>query len=102
MNRRGIMAGTLLAILAGTALADDDCRVPMARWQPREAVRAMAEARGWQLKRIKIHDGCYEILARNAAGRTIEAHVDPETLNVVSLEDEPDHEDPKSEGEAPD
>ncbi|MFN7598860.1 MAG: PepSY domain-containing protein, partial [Cereibacter sp.] len=28
----------LAALPAGAALADDDCLVPMAEWQPREAV----------------------------------------------------------------
>lgn len=102
MTWRKLMAATVLAALTGTALAGDDCAVPMARWQTRNAVRAMAEARGWNLKRIKIHDGCYEVYARDTSGKTIEAHVDPATLAVVSIEDETDHDDQPAEGETPD
>ena len=32
---------------AGVALADDDCSVPMAQWQPRTTVETMAQAQGW-------------------------------------------------------
>ena len=46
---------------AGAAMADDDCFVPMADWQPREAVTKLAEEKGWAVRRIKIDDGCYEI-----------------------------------------
>ncbi|MGJ8561760.1 MAG: PepSY domain-containing protein [Litorimonas sp.] len=91
-----LMATTLLIGLgaAGVALADDDdCRVPMADWQPREAVQAMAEAQGWTVRRIKTDDGCYEIKGRDATGREIEVKVDPATLAVVDLEYEDDDDD---------
>ena len=65
---------------AGVALADEDCSVPMAQWQPRTTVETMAQAQGWTVRRIKIDDGCYELEGRDAEGREIEATVDPATL----------------------
>ncbi len=87
---------------AGVALADDDlCRVPMADWQPREAVQKMAEAQGWTVRRIKTDDGCYEIKGRDANGRTIEVKINPATLAVVDYEsDDDDDEDDDDDGEA--
>lgn len=73
MTSRTVLTATLIALAAGPALAEDDCNIPMANWQPREAVRAMAEERGWQVTRIKIDDGCYEIHAVDAEGRAFEA-----------------------------
>jgi hypothetical protein len=85
---------TFFAVLsAGAALADDDCFVPMADWQPREAVMRLAEENGWQLTRIKIDDGCYEIIGRNAEGRRIEVTVHPSTLEIIELEYEDDDDD---------
>jgi hypothetical protein len=85
---------TMLAFLtmlpAGAALADDDCFVPMADWQPREAVVRLAAASGWTVRRIKIDDGCYEIDGHNAEGRRIEVKVHPGTLEVIELEFEDD------------
>jgi len=84
----------VLAILAtlalsGTALAhDDDCTVPMAQWQPRDAVQRMAEAQGWTVARNKIDDGCYEIDGRDAEVRENEVKVDPGTLAIVEMEHE--------------
>lgn len=84
-----VFLGTIL--LAGSASADDDCFVPMTDWQPREAVTQLADQRGWTIRRIKIHDGCYEIIGQDAEGRAIEATVHPATLDVLELEYEGDH-----------
>ena len=81
---------TILAFLAvlpaGAAMADDDCFVPMADWQPREAVAQFAKTQGWQVRRIKIDDGCYEVDGRDAQGRAIEVKLHPGTLQVVEME----------------
>jgi hypothetical protein len=79
---------TLLASVAATSVAwaDEDCSVPMAQWQPREAVQRMAEAQGWTVRRIKIDDGCYEIDGRDADGRVGEMTVDPETLTILEIQ----------------
>ncbi|MFA7412862.1 MAG: PepSY domain-containing protein [Rhizobium sp.] len=71
---------------SGAALAEDDCNVPMADWQPRNVVQKMAEYRGWVVQRIKTDDGCYEIRARDAEGRDIEVKVNPATLEIVDME----------------
>jgi len=78
---------SFLAVLpAGMAIAEDDCFVPMANWQPREAVARLAQENNWTVRRIKIDDGCYEIDGTDAQGRSIEATVHPETLQVIELE----------------
>lgn len=82
----------LATATAAMARGRDDCAVPMADWQPREAVRAMAAAQGWVVRRIKIDDGCYEIYATDAQGQQIEAKVDPATLAILEVEQE-DHDD---------
>lgn len=77
----------ILAILpAGAVLADDDCRVPTADWQPREAVMTLAEENGWTLRELEIDDGCYEIEARTREGHWVEAKLDPATLAVLKIE----------------
>ncbi|WP_374641390.1 PepSY domain-containing protein [Tabrizicola sp.] len=71
---------------AGAALADDDCFVPMADWQPRAAVEALALEKGWTLRRIKIDDGCYEVDGIDATGKAIEVKLHPGTLQPVEFE----------------
>ena len=82
--RRGLLAMALgLAVLP--TWADDDCDAPVNRWQSREAVRQMADRQGWQIQRLKIDDGCYEIRGTDRQGRSFKAKIDPETLKVVKL-----------------
>lgn len=82
---RTTLVALSLALIAMPALADDDCNAPVERWQPRDAVQQMAAQRGWQVQRLKIDDGCYEIRGRDADGRAFKAKVDPETLQVVKI-----------------
>ncbi|MGB8621536.1 MAG: PepSY domain-containing protein [Paracoccaceae bacterium] len=79
---------------------DDDCYVPMANWQPRDAVKRMAEAQGWTVGRIRTDDGCYEIRGQDKNGRGIQAKIDPGSLSVLRIEyegGEDEHEDGEHE-----
>ena len=82
--RRGLLALSL-SLAALPTLADDDCDAPMERWQSREAVRQMAVQQGWQIQRLKIDDGCYEIRGIDEQGRGFKAKIDPETLKVLKM-----------------
>ncbi len=85
--KRYLMTATILAGLfgAGAAFASNDCRVPQADWQSKDAVAALAAKQGWTDARIKTDDGCYEIDARDAQGREVEAKVHPATLEIIKL-----------------
>jgi hypothetical protein len=86
--RQGLLAlslGLSLGLAALPTWADDDCDAPLNRWQSREAVRQMAAAQGWQIQRLKIDDGCYEVRGTDAQGRAFKAKIDPETLKVLKL-----------------
>lgn len=86
--KTGILSTVALALMAATSVqASDDCDVPIAHWQTREAVRAMAEDRGWTLRRIKIEDGCYEVHGTDSQGRRFEAKINPATLEIIEIED---------------
>lgn len=87
--RKTLTVLALVALLpAGTALAEEGCFVPMSDWQPREAVVKLAQEKGWAVRRIKIDDGCYEIDARDQAGKRIEVTVHPGTLEILRIEQE--------------
>ncbi|MBN9459511.1 MAG: PepSY domain-containing protein [Bosea sp.] len=87
MRRAALIAVAVLGVLAsGVAMADDDdCTVPMAQWQPREAVAEMAKARGWTVSRIRVDDGCYQIRGQDENGRAFKAKIDPGSLAVIGL-----------------
>jgi hypothetical protein len=74
-----------LGLAAMPTWASDDCDAPVNRWQTREALRNWASAKGWQVQRLKIDDGCYEIRGTDAQGRAFNARIDPETLQVMKM-----------------
>jgi hypothetical protein len=86
MRKALTILAMLTALQGGMARADDDCLVPMAEWAPRAAVEQLAADSGWEVRRIRIDDGCYEITGRDATGRAIEVKVHPGTLDVVEFE----------------
>lgn len=91
-NALAILA-LLLAATSAARAEEDDCHVPMADWQPRDAVVRLAAERGWTVRRIRIDDGCYEVHGMDAQGRPIEATLDPATLDLIELEFESDDDD---------
>jgi hypothetical protein len=94
--------GSLVLSLGLAALpvwAGDDCDAPLNRWQSREAVMQMAAAQGWQIQRLKIDDGCYEVRGTDVQGRGFKAKIDPETLKVLKLKQD-DHQRARSRDRA--
>ena len=85
MKSRSSLAILCLALAATPASADDDCDVPVPLWQSRDAVLQHANRQGWQVQRLKIDDGCYEIRGRDAQGRAFKARLDPQTLRVMKM-----------------
>jgi hypothetical protein len=84
MNRMIFVTAAVIGTLAaGTAFAGERCNVPKADWQPREALQQKLEDAGWQVKRIKTEDGCYEAYALDGKGRRVEAYFHPQTLEAV-------------------
>lgn len=83
--RQGFFLLLSLGLAALPVWADDDCDVPLNRWQSRDAVRQMAVAQGWQIQGLKIDDGCYEVRGTDAQGRSFKAKIDPESLKVLKM-----------------
>lgn len=90
--KKTLTALALIALLpAGAALADDDdCSVRRDQWQSMDAVKAFAAEKGWDVRKIDIDDGCYEIEARDGDGRAIEVKIDPATFRIVKMEHDDD------------
>jgi hypothetical protein len=78
------MAAFGLLCLAGPALAEHRCRVPLGEWQPREALQSRLEQQGWTVLSIRADDGCYKVRARNGNGERLEGKFDPATLEPVA------------------
>lgn len=90
----------ILTLGVPAALADDECKDPIADWQPREQLKKQLEQQGWVVKRIRIDDGCYEVRALDDKGRRVKATYAPASLALLELEVKHDKH-PKREHEEP-
>jgi hypothetical protein len=91
MNRSTFALALLGGILSmpafATGLATCDSG-PQETWQPQSKLEEQLKAKGWQVRRIKIDGGCYEVYALNDKGERVEAYFHPKTLAPVPTKKE--------------
>lgn len=82
----GLMAGLLTVSAGSSAFASKDlCNAgPESGWKPKEDVRTMLTAEGYEVRKIKIEDGCYEAYAKKD-DKKLEVYVHPVTLKIVEI-----------------
>ncbi|TSD83406.1 PepSY domain-containing protein [Mycobacterium sp. KBS0706] len=86
---RFLMTTGLIAMcLAATApaFADDDpsCGdAPRAQWMSQDAAKAKLKDLGYEVRRIKPENGCYEAYALDKAGAKVEVFLHPVSGEVV-------------------
>jgi hypothetical protein len=82
------LAGGLLSHQAfATGLATCDSG-PQETWQPQAKLEQQLKEKGWQIRRIKVDGGCYEVYALNEKGERVEAYFHPKTLAPVPTKKE--------------
>lgn len=83
-----VIAGAVLAglLASAAAWADTDCNVPVQNWQAREVLRQQLEQQGFQVHRIKVDDGCYEVRGIDAEGNRFKAQYAPDSLRIMKME----------------
>jgi hypothetical protein len=86
---RHILAATLIAAsfalpMAAHATGLATCESgAQSGWQSEETLRQRLTAQGWQIRRIKVDGGCYEVYAVNQRGQRVEVYFHPVTLAQV-------------------
>ncbi|WP_027853788.1 PepSY domain-containing protein [Marinobacterium litorale] len=76
------------AALSANVYAEQElCDVPKSEWQDMEALKQSLEDKGWEVKRIKVDEGCYEVYALDDKGERAEVYFDPKTFEVVKTQE---------------
>jgi len=80
-----LVAASALFAVAVPAQADDNrCRnVPRAEWRPMEDALAAVKAKGYEIREIKVDDGCYKAKVTGKSGERMKLYLDPASLEVV-------------------
>lgn len=89
MNTRTIIAIAALALMSGSALASSDkCNEPRDKWMSMDQARAKVVAMGYEVRKLKVDDGCYEAYATDSKGRRMEIYLNPVTAAVVKMKED--------------
>jgi hypothetical protein len=79
-----VFAGTVLLALPAQATGLATCDSgPASGWQPQIKLEKQLVAKQWQVRRIKVDGGCYEVYGMNEKGERVEAYFHPVTLDPV-------------------
>ncbi|MEM5491841.1 PepSY domain-containing protein [Hoeflea sp. AS16] len=82
-----LIAAALFSVLApAAALASQDCpNVPRDQWMSDAAIMEKAKSLGYDVRSIKVDDGCAEAYALDKGGKRVEVYFHPGTGDVVKV-----------------
>lgn len=82
--KRLILLSLAAFAVTGPAFAATACSTaPEAQWQPQAKLEAMLKTQNLTPVQIKVENGCYEVYAKDASGKRVNAAYNAETLAQV-------------------
>ncbi|MGB5950173.1 MAG: PepSY domain-containing protein [Parvibaculum sp.] len=82
---------TSAAMTSSAMAADKDARCtdqPREQWMSKDAAKAKATALGYEVRRVKVEDGCYEIYAFDSNKAKVEIFMNPVSGELVNRKDD--------------
>jgi len=74
----------VLAFASPVMASDDDyCGNTSGQWMSRDAAKSIMVEKGYDVRRVKREDGCYEIYAIDKNGSRVEVYLNPVTGKIV-------------------
>ncbi len=85
LTRNALVACVLLSGLHTVAQAHGGfkCDVPSSEWQRRDDLQEKLKKKGWEIRTIKIENGCYEVYGFDKQGKRKETYFNPKTFEIV-------------------
>ncbi|MDR3517878.1 MAG: PepSY domain-containing protein [Azospirillaceae bacterium] len=80
--------GLMTSLPARAENAVDCGNAPRAQWLSTDAIKAKGIALGYDVRRVKVEKGCYELYAIDKAGARVELVLNPVTGAVAGTEGE--------------
>ena len=80
-----VTAAWLLTPQAAFATGMMSCDTDETKWQSMEALEEKLVADGWEVRKVKIDEGCYEAYGTTPEGDRVEAYFDPITFETLLI-----------------
>lgn len=91
MSKLLISTAAVLMLAAPAFASGSKCDSPAQdQWMSKADLTAVFVEKGYDVKNIKIEDGCYEVYALDAKGAKVEIYVDPMTGEPAAYDTEKD------------
>ena len=88
LSAAALVAAVIVAmpahVASATGLATCDSGSPD-KWQSQEKLTATLKKKGWDVRKIKVDGGCYEVYAIDEKKVAVEAYFHPVTLERVPI-----------------
>lgn len=82
--RLALVASACLLTSSAWAHGEVQCKsYPKAEWRPHTELQQKLQSEGWQIRRMELTPTCYEVYAKDAQGKRVEAFFDPKTFERV-------------------
>jgi len=80
-----LATSSLILAFASPAMASDDanCGNTSGNWMSSDAAKTIMVEKGYDVRRVKREDGCYEIYAIDKNGARVEVYLNPVTGEIV-------------------
>ena len=79
-----LSAALLVQTVAAAAHDFKDCtKEPKEKWKPKADAEAAAKAEGYTVSKSKVEGSCYEVYAKDKAGKKFELFYNPVDLKLV-------------------
>jgi hypothetical protein len=76
-----VLAAAAPALAKGNSACGD---APRAQWLSEEAIKAKGVELGYEVRRVKVEDGCYELYALDKNKAKVEVYLNPVTGALVN------------------
>lgn len=77
------LAATTLFATGAMAHGSFKCDEPKKEWKQRDDLQDKLKAEGWDVRKVKIDNGCYEVYGFDGKGQRREAYFNPKTFELV-------------------
>jgi len=78
-----MLAATALFATGALAHGSFKCEEPKKEWKLRDDLEDKLKAEGWDVRKVKIDNGCYEVYGFDGKGQRREAYFNPKTFELV-------------------
>jgi hypothetical protein len=76
---KSLLILSALIVASTAALAEPTCNAPKDTWMTKDSFKQKMVGEGYQIKTLKVTNGCYEIYGHDKAGKRVEMSFDPAT-----------------------